>query len=60
MVEFMRFLIFFLILLFVAIAFILFFVTEAFLLEAFLEGWTVGSSIDVGDVHTEGGSDAWK
>ena len=51
---------FFLILLFIAIAFILFFVTEAFPLEAFLEGWTVGSSIDAGDVRTEGGSDALK
>ena len=33
---------------------------RTFPLKAFLKGWTVGSSIDAGDVHTEGSSDARK
>jgi hypothetical protein len=37
-----------------------FVITDPFLLEAFLKGWTVGLSIDVEDVHTEGDSDAPK
>jgi len=48
---------------FVVFAFLflfLFFITDPFPLEAFLKGWTVGSSINDGDVHTEGNSDTQK
>ena len=37
-----------------------FLLTDPSPLEAFLGGWTVGSSISVGDVRTEGGSDVRK
>ena len=51
MIDFLCFL--FVILLFVVVTFILFFITNPFLLEAFLEGWTVGLSISARDVRTE-------
>jgi len=50
-----------LLLLFVVFAFLFFFfITDPFWLEAFLKGWTVGSSINIGDICTEGNSDTWK
>ena len=47
-------------LLFLCVYYFTFLSTDPSPLEAFLGGWTVGSSIGVGDVHTEGGSDVRK